>query len=141
MCAEWCEELSGRREPGCDYLLRKCSLVSSAVRKQDARLFSEGLLANKVDKSLSPSGAASLWPRFLFLICLFELGLLYYAVEGAAPAGFPLTLSLLPGEAHWVCHFTPACLSFLACKIRVALAGLVLLYPWRAPWGGLHPVL
>lgn len=82
VCAEGCEELSSRWSPGHDYLLWKCSLVSSAVCKQDARLFSEGLLANKADKSLSPSGAASLWPRFLFWICLFELGLLYYVVEG-----------------------------------------------------------
>lgn len=85
MWAKGCEEPSGHREPGCDYLFRKCFPVSSGVRKQDARLFSEGLLANKVDESLSPFGAASLWPRFLFLICLLELGPLYYTMEGLHP--------------------------------------------------------
>lgn len=111
MCAEGCEEVFGHREPGRDYLLRKCSLVSSAVRKQDARLFSEGLLANKVDKSLGPSGAASLWPRFLFLICLFESGLLYYMVEG-------LHLWIF----HWRGHFLGKSTGFAASHLHASVS-------------------
>lgn len=56
--------------------------------KLDARLFSVGLLANKMDKSLSSSEAASPWPRFLFFICLLKWRMSYCTVEWAVTWGF-----------------------------------------------------
>jgi len=91
MWAKGYEEPSGHQEPGCDYLFRKCFLVSCGVCKQDARLFSEGLLANKVDKSQSLRGCQPL-AQIPVLNLLTQVRAVVLRSGGPTPEDSPLTV-------------------------------------------------